>query len=1376
MNNDVPYSKRWATRKEVEAMLKTLSTAQFELTFILAFNCFSLPGYRIAQVAKRLAQLRGESQPRLNRSAVSNAAARLIEEDLLDEVKGSLCITEHWGWSLVRYGIDEIDEIKHYEKALNLEVPYSAWDYRRIGAGLQIRILQFSLLTADEYQLRQVLNPTWTSQEQKEVSDHWLQRVLVDPIDEELLQRHTLANQIKLLLRIVFLKIDDLQPVQALLQDLTRRLEQFGQSPSAELAAATTEAFLGTGHPKNMMVVAHRWANLNPGWVSLTEATAAFLAGDADAANKLFATASRKLKARGYFAGRPALFHGWNALTLRDFAKLERYVHKISPYRQDLQALKAVGDFLQNDTEYAEDSLRRLQLSDPEEYLLSLMAHYWCDLEPPNSLLIELRKIYRRISPEEYPLHAQLAQELFDVFLDENSDQRYLPIQPGIAPLLPRIPRTESWERALNSISDLLGSGSTAAPTQNQYRLTWRIDFRYNRVSPYLQKLSKNGSWTKGRAVALKRLHTNDVEGLAPQDYRVAGLVTRQSGWYYSGEEYQLEFNDAIKALVGHPLLFLEESPTVPVELVAKEPQLIVTETDKGIKLTMDPPIEGDGVQLIKETNTRYQVLTVSESQAHLASVMRNGKLTIPKQGKKKLEKVMSNIAQVIAVQSDLEGQAADLPEVKADPRPYVLIVPVGDAFRVEVMAKPFQKEAPYFKPGKGRAKLIAEVSGKQVTTERKLRQEKTQANKLVKECPTLERSASTDWEWYLDDQEDCLNLLLELNEWRAQEKAVLEWPKGEKLRLSGQADFGELNLKVKGRQDWFKLEGELKVDENQVIELQQLLSLLDGPVDTRFITLDDGSFLALTDQLRKRLKELAAYAQADKEGLGLHPLMADNLEEMGELGAKLKANAAWKRQVQRLKDARNYQPELPHGFQADLRPYQEEGYNWLSRLAHWGVGACLADDMGLGKTIQALALLQKRAPDGPALVVAPASVVRNWLREAEKFAPELRPILLSETHRAEAIADLQPYDLLLVSYTLLQIEAEKLEAVTFGTIVLDEAQAIKNRQTKRSKAAKRLQGNFRLITTGTPIENHLGELWNLFDFLNPGFLGSAEHFQERFANPIEKNNDAERRQQLRKLLRPFILRRRKSEVLDDLPEKTEITLHVELSQAERSFYEALRREALTKLSQTEGGNPGEQRMKILAEITRLRQAACHPQLVSPELELSSSKLQLFGETLLELRQNGHKALVFSQFVKHLRLVEEWIQEQGITYQYLDGQTPMKQREARVKAFQQGEGDVFLISLKAGGVGLNLTAADYVIHLDPWWNPAVEDQASDRAHRIGQQRPVTVYRLVAEETIEEKIVRLHSQKRELADSLLEGTDSGARLSSDELLALITEGN
>jgi SNF2 family DNA or RNA helicase len=306
---------------------------------------------------------------------------------------------------------------------------------------------------------------------------------------------------------------------------------------------------------------------------------------------------------------------------------------------------------------------------------------------------------------------------------------------------------------------------------------------------------------------------------------------------------------------------------------------------------------------------------------------------------------------------------------------------------------------------------------------------------------------------------------------------------------------------------------------------------------------------------------------------------------------------------------------------------------------------------------------------------------------------------------------------------------------------------------------------------TGTPVENHLGELWSLLHFLNPGSLGSEREFEQRFARPIQRDTDKQRAQQLRRLTAPFVLRRKKSEVLDDLPEKTEITLRIEPSEPERALYRALREQALARVHAS--GQPAQARMQLFAELTRMRRAACHPALVVPEGNVPSSKLAALESLLDELRQGGHRALLFSQFVDHLALVRARLDALGISYQYLDGSSSPSARAAATQAFQRGEGELFLISLKAGGFGLNLTAADYVIHLDPWWNPAVEDQASDRAHRIGQTRPVTVYRLVMQGSIEEKILALHGQKRELADSVLAGESQGAP-GIDELLALLAE--
>ena len=454
----------------------------------------------------------------------------------------------------------------------------------------------------------------------------------------------------------------------------------------------------------------------------------------------------------------------------------------------------------------------------------------------------------------------------------------------------------------------------------------------------------------------------------------------------------------------------------------------------------------------------------------------------------------------------------------------------------------------------------------------------------------------------------------------------------------------------------------------------------------------------------------------------------------------------------------------------AELRPYQEEGFRWLARLAEWAGGAVLADDMGLGKTVQALALLLRRS-GGPALVVGPASVGWNWVKEAERFAPSLRVSEYRGPDRSGQVEDLGPGVVLVTSWDLLARDKDILGAVDWSTVVFDEAQAMKNPSTRRHKAARLMKAGFRLILTGTPAENHAGELHAVMQVALPGLLGSAEQFRHRFLGPITEGNDAARLA-LATLIAPFVLRRLKKDVARDLPARIDVQRAIDLSPGERRIYERMRQAGLAQLAVADETGDAQQRMRVLALLTRLRQAACHPKLADPDSTLPSTKTTEVVELLDALRAEGHAVLVFSQFVSHLELVREALLEQGFRLGWLTGSTPAAQRREQVDRFQAREFDAFLISIKAGGTGLNLTAATYVVHLDPWWNPAVEDQATDRAHRIGQTEAVTVYRFVARDTIEEQILEMHAQKREIVEGLLEGTGSSAALSTSELVELL----
>jgi len=450
-----------------------------------------------------------------------------------------------------------------------------------------------------------------------------------------------------------------------------------------------------------------------------------------------------------------------------------------------------------------------------------------------------------------------------------------------------------------------------------------------------------------------------------------------------------------------------------------------------------------------------------------------------------------------------------------------------------------------------------------------------------------------------------------------------------------------------------------------------------------------------------------------------------------------------------------------PEGLRATLRPYQITGLSWLQFLREFGFGGVLADDMGLGKTIQALShvLIEKTAGRlvAPALVIAPTSLMFNWRAEAQRFAPELKVVLWHGSGRKRLQSQLAGADLVLTSYPLVVRDLKILSAQPWHLMMLDEAQTIKNSRAAVSRGVRRIQATHRLCLTGTPLENHLGELWSLFDFLMPGLLGNREQFRRWFRVPIEKQSDEGRRRQLAARIRPFFLRRTKADVMPELPDKTEIIRSVPLDGAQRRLYESLRIQLHDKVRYAlRHQGPERGRIVVLDALLKLRQVCCDPRLLPGEsgARVASAKLQLLMELLPELIAEGRRVLLFSQFVSMLDLIEAEVERHGIECVRLTGQT--RNREAVVRRFQDGDIPLFLVSLKAGGVGLNLTAADAVIHYDPWWNPAVEDQATDRAHRIGQDQKVFVYRLLTEDTIEQKVAEMQARKRELIEGLMEG--------------------
>ena len=1048
-------------------------------------------------------------------------------------------------------------------------------------------------------------------------------------------------------------------------------------------------------------------------------------------------------------------------------------------------------DYLQGNSRGADKILRQRIWSsfmnrsteDLVPSFFTFFSYYWVDREEAEKELEKLKKLHTLAQETQYSWFAGELEGLIQN-LSKSGSKTAKKKNPSC--LVGLTQETKVWEHTLNALlalnkKSVPGKRAHQPEQDHDQRMAWFLDYDNNGecdISPREQKRNAKGVWTKGRPVALKRL-CDDIRKFAyltAQDKKICGHIYEHSyrdGWY-TNVEYIFD-EEYMPDVVGHPFLFLSDG-TTRMELVPGKPELTISRKGKDqFTLVLSPKprryFEGKYV-IVQDTPTRIKLVSLDSKYQTIADIL-GKEASFPASAKNKIVQVMDALAGDITIHSDIEGGSDSVAEAKADSTLHVQLAPLGQGLKLSMVVRPLGEDGPSYPPGGKGKNVIARVNDIQMKTTRDLEIEKELAVSLINGCPTLASAEENQGEWHFPGVEESLELIQELG--AKEEGVVVEWPEGKPFELVGNASFNNCKLNIKGGEDWFAMTGQVVVDEHLTLEMGMLLEYLEKNT-SRFLEIKPGRFIELTQAFRNKLKALDRYSVRHGKGVKFHPLAALALEGFFQEAGTVRTDKAWKSHIAKLQTQTDPLLAAPSTLNAELRDYQLEGINWMNCLSDWGVGACLADDMGIGKTMQTLAMLIRHAPQGPSLVIAPTSVCANWVAEANRFAPCLNLISFGGNKRKKILEDAGSFDVLICSYGLMQQKkgATMLSEVSWQMVVLDEAQAIKNFATQRSRAAMELTAAFKVILTGTPIENHLGELWNLFQFINPGLLGTLDHFNKTFANPIEKEGDAHARRDLKRLIQPFILRRTKAQVLEELPSRTEILLDIDLSKEEMAFYEALRQQALERISNDDESHGGQKHFKILAEITKLRQACCNSELVNKEISIASSKLAAFSEILDELINNGHKALVFSQFVGHLSIIRKYLDESKIKYQYLDGSTPVSQRQKAIHGFQSGEGDVFLISLKAGGVGLNLTAADYVIHLDPWWNPAVEDQASDRAHRIGQLRPVTIYRLITRGTVEEKIVHMHRRKRNLADSLLTGSDLSGKMSAKELLGLIQE--
>ncbi len=566
-----------------------------------------------------------------------------------------------------------------------------------------------------------------------------------------------------------------------------------------------------------------------------------------------------------------------------------------------------------------------------------------------------------------------------------------------------------------------------------------------------------------------------------------------------------------------------------------------------------------------------------------------------------------------------------------------------------------------------------------------------------------------------------------------------------------------EFKVEISEGIDWFDIKSLIRFGEFLIPFSRLRTYIIQKKTEFK---LPDGSMAVIPEEWFTEYHELFVLSKIDNSGnqrLEQHHLGLVNELKEGNL-----AKVTLTKRLERLKNLEEMpEVELPVHFKADLRTYQKSGYNWLHFLRQYKFGGCLADDMGLGKTVQTLAFLQwlKENHNGNThLIVLPTSLIYNWQLEANRFAPGLSVYIHIGSLRAKNTAAFAQYDVVITSYGTLRIDVDLLSSFRFDCMILDEAQAIKNPGSASYKAATQISAMQLIALSGTPVENSTMDLWALMTLLNPGLLGSQSFFREVYQIPIEKKQDRGKLRKLQALSKPFILRRKKEQVAPELPAKVEYLQYCVLTPDQKKEYETaksfFRNNILTEI---EDRGLAKSQLLIIQGLTKLRQLACHPKLVNDQYEGDSGKTDDLRFKLNEVLEEGHKVLIFSQFVKHLDIHRKWLDEQRIAYRYLDGQT--KERMGEVKAFQESDVQVFLLSLKAGGVGLNLTAADYVFLLDPWWNPAIEAQAIDRAHRIGQDKPVFVYRFISQDTVEEKILELQKHKKNLADNLISVDDA-----------------
>ena len=835
-------------------------------------------------------------------------------------------------------------------------------------------------------------------------------------------------------------------------------------------------------------------------------------------------------------------------------------------------------------------------------------------------------------------------------------------LRPPATESSPPVAPPAAWELALRDLDTALDAMSADESPRAPARLAFRVrraGRKFEGIDTLLQRQLRSGRFSAGQlADAGDVLAAADVFA---EDTDAAAVVVLTEGIPQASRSRpspsRARLLRLLAALVDHPRVYLAERPTDPVsvehgrlglELVGAAGGLVPRFILGGARWSADELMAHVESSVVIDVDAEARVITMAPLGAAvlaLVEAFQRHQPVFPAESHRELRRRLAALQHGVDLHlpEELAGKLHG-----ADSRPVVRLTPEGDVgLLVEIGVRPVPGAA-FGCPGEGSRLALGAVDGLHVAARRDLARERASAERVTALPAFAGATREGRWRYRMNGEDQSLAVLEALTEIASE--VVVEWPKDARAwRLVGRATSTELRIRVAQRHGLLSIEGAVEIDEHRVALAALLEAIAQG---RRYVAVGPQVFIGLTAELREHLAAAAELIHAGRGGLEAGLSAASVLAELE--AEQLTTDAAWRSLRERTTAARAFEPALPAGLHADLRPYQLEGFRWLARLSAWAPGACLADDMGLGKTVQALALLVHRAALGPALVIAPISVTPGWISEAARFAPGLRVLAYRGANRNTLLVDARPGDLVVAGYGVVTRDADVLASVRFATLVLDEAHSIKNVATRRARAVGRLQADFRIALTGTPVENHLGELWSLFRVISPGLLGTWPQFRERFAGPIERDQSAERHAALNQVLRPFILRRTKESVLPELPPLIELNRLVSLSAAERELYETARLAAANAITGSQSPN---ERFAVLGWLTRLRRLACHPRLVHDAWTGASSKLDAFLAVVDELRATGHRALVFSQFTDHLALVKEALVARGISTIYLDGST-----------------------------------------------------------------------------------------------------------------------